>query len=618
MQSLPEKLSCFSDQPIKSLHDDHLKNNQYALGLLNFIKIADAPITIGIQGGWGSGKTSLINLLQNEMEASDDTLCINVNAWQQSLFASSGKSGEIALALLESAYGELIEQIQGKAKRGKIKINDEQKQNILRLGKTVVRLTAAFAGIPLAIGDDSPERTQQRPSQAFKKLRTDLNEAIHSLIADSTNNLKRVVIFVDDLDRIQPETAVEVLDVLKNVFDIQHCISVLAIDYDVVIKGLRRKFGDQERNQREFRQYFDKIIQIPFSMPTSAYRNSVPAMLERLLETILPETADAHSHANVIEDISDVALMATDGIPRSIKRIVNTVSLLSIIDAATPSESDKAMQTQDVAMDLQFKILFTVVCLQVSFPEIHKALCQLPDLKRWDEEKSSTVWHLSELDEGMLGSLSLNFDKYWEPTLLKLVVRHELISKAMDIRDIVRELDAFTSQPGGLQALKRTLRSTSITDTDTENGLKIDADLSKDDATDWCREVLEQVLGACEQNNYFIGNLDRRKKAKDGQGEWTLTHDATSWAKRIQRIDIVLSLDAEPWVYSIDFMIPGAKTSRILRDKILASQAFIEVLENQWFRISLPANPSGKHEPNLESFRAETLPDVILLLEMLS
>lgn len=56
MQSLPNKLSCFSDQPIKSQHDDHLKNNQYARGLLEFIKIADAPITIGIQGGWAAAR----------------------------------------------------------------------------------------------------------------------------------------------------------------------------------------------------------------------------------------------------------------------------------------------------------------------------------------------------------------------------------------------------------------------------------------------------------------------------------------------------------------------------------------------------------------------------------
>nr|WP_237149917.1 P-loop NTPase fold protein [Pseudomonas otitidis] len=534
-----------------------------------------------------------------------------------SVFAAAG---EIALALLESAYGELIEQIQDKTKNGKIRINDEQKQNILRLGKTVVRLTAAFAGIPLPMGEEGAERIQQRPSQAFKKLRTDLNEAIRSLMADGTNKLERIVIFVDDLDRIHPETAVEVLDVLKNVFDIEHCISVLAIDYDVVIKGLRKKFGEQEKNQREFRQYFDKIIQIPFSMPTSAYRNSIPAMLENLLEVILPRVADAQNREALIEDVSQVALLATDGVPRSIKRIVNTVSLLSIIDAATPSESEKASLSQEIPADLQFKILFTVVCLQVSFPDIHKALCQLPDLKRWDEDTGSTVWHLSALgDDDYLLDLEVNFTEDWEPTLLKLIAHHELIAKAIDIRDIVRELFVLSSQPGGLQALRRTLRSTSITDTDNESGRKADLHLSKDDVTGWCRSILQELLEACQDRGHYFGNLDRRKKAKDYGGDWSLGHDASEYGKRVHEIDITLQPGADPTDsrYSIDFRIPSAKSSPSLRGRILTNSSFSEVLDNEWFRIDIPDNPSNNLEPNLDGFKAETLPHVLKLLEAL-
>ncbi|MDB4698379.1 KAP family NTPase, partial [Akkermansiaceae bacterium] len=50
------------------------------------------------------------------------------------------------------------------------------------------------------------------------------------------------------------------------------CVFVLAIDYDVVVKGLEGKFGKKtEENDREFRSFFDKIIQVPFSMPTGAY-----------------------------------------------------------------------------------------------------------------------------------------------------------------------------------------------------------------------------------------------------------------------------------------------------------------------------------------------------------
>lgn len=60
---------------------------------------------------------------------------------------------------------------------------------------------------------------------------------------------------------------------------------MLAIDYDVVIKGLKPKFGElTEKNEREFRSFFDKIIQMPFSMPVASY--SIDKFLIENLETV--------------------------------------------------------------------------------------------------------------------------------------------------------------------------------------------------------------------------------------------------------------------------------------------------------------------------------------------
>lgn len=83
---------------------------------------------------------------------------------------------------------------------------------------------------------------------------------------------KGFTLYIDDLDRIDPPVAVEILELLKNIFDLKHCVFVLAIDYDVVIKGLKPKFGElTDKNEREFRSFFDKIIQLPFSMPVASY-----------------------------------------------------------------------------------------------------------------------------------------------------------------------------------------------------------------------------------------------------------------------------------------------------------------------------------------------------------
>ena len=58
------------------------------------------------------------------------------------------------------------------------------------------------------------------------------------------------------------------LELLKNIFSVPNCIFILAIDYQVVVKGLEHKFGKQTaQNEWEFRAFFDKIIQLPFMMP---------------------------------------------------------------------------------------------------------------------------------------------------------------------------------------------------------------------------------------------------------------------------------------------------------------------------------------------------------------
>ena len=55
---------------------------------------------------------------------------------------------------------------------------------------------------------------------------------------------------------------IEILELLKNIFDLEKCVFILAIDYDVVIKGLKPKFGElTDANEREFRSFFDICLQ---------------------------------------------------------------------------------------------------------------------------------------------------------------------------------------------------------------------------------------------------------------------------------------------------------------------------------------------------------------------
>lgn len=97
---------------------------------------------------------------------------------------------------------------------------------------------------------------------------------------------KRVVVFIDDLDRLQPVRAVELLEILKLFMDCDSCVFVMAIDTSVVFQGIREKYGS-EMSDEKAQSFFDKMIQMPFKMPIAYYR--LNGMLERLLSFLKEE-----------------------------------------------------------------------------------------------------------------------------------------------------------------------------------------------------------------------------------------------------------------------------------------------------------------------------------------
>ena len=90
-------------------------------------------------------------------------------------------------------------------------------------------------------------------ANTIKELRRQLHSLVEEIKELESNPYQRVVVYVDDLDRIDPEDAVSILELLKNIFNIKDCVFVLAIDYQVVVKGLKEKFGEPTpENEWEF------------------------------------------------------------------------------------------------------------------------------------------------------------------------------------------------------------------------------------------------------------------------------------------------------------------------------------------------------------------------------
>ena len=393
-------MASITDKPIARLEQDSLNIEKYANSLSKFIRNSDTPITIGLQGEWGTGKTSLMSLLLenfNEDGNEREIATSWVNTWEYSLFKGASETTPAVLSgMLEKLRDE---------NRDIWTIKDEAADKVKKATKFLSGLANQViekqTGVNFkeAVSDSFTEKNVAHIVEVKNLIASIINE----LIEHSKNKIQKVVFFVDDLDRIPPTDAVEVLESLKNIFDIPKCVFILAIDYDVVVKGLESKFGKKTKeNEREFRSFFDKIIQVPFTMPVGAY--DITTFLKTKLNDLGVEPVFIEAS---IGQITKIVRYTVGNNPRSLKRYLNTFSLINqIMDDDDENEKD----------DNNIILLFAVLGIQVSYPQIFRLLTQNPDYLSWNEKFGNKIGlDLSKIKDNIesIGESDLT-DETWE------------------------------------------------------------------------------------------------------------------------------------------------------------------------------------------------------------
>ena len=366
------------DQALEAGGSDSLEIASYHEALVDFIKKTDTPMTIGVQGEWGSGKTSLLNQIWNRLEESNNEhlddenyLQIWVNSWEHSLLCTPE---ECLLKIVNEIIQALLEADVDKSKKDKVKEGVQSlMKGALRIGSS---LAAGNAGTQAVDSIFSSE------ANTIKELRKQLHSLVEEIKELESNPYQRVVVYVDYLDRIDPEDAVSILELLKNIFNIKDCVFVLAIDYQVVVKGLKEKFGEPTpENEWEFRSFFDKIIQLPFSMPMGSY--DIGKYVLSLLDDInYYESDNDQLDEDLIESLVTLSIGTN---PRSIKRLINSLSLIKILND-TKNESSSGdgsvIDNKDVAT-----VMLAMVCLQIANSDIYDMLVAEPTFTdSWNED----------------------------------------------------------------------------------------------------------------------------------------------------------------------------------------------------------------------------------------
>lgn len=407
--------SSIIDVPRQHQQNDLFGIQVYQDALTKFIQYTDTPITIALQGEWGSGKTSLMNQLRYNLCDADGAAYypVWINTWQYSLMRTPSQA---IIAILEGIIAQI----------GELSPNhkwDESKKKIGGLFKKMAVVGAKVAVGTVGVDGEAVDDlfVQNGGESTIVQLKKEIAKLVETSLEQNPSK-KGFTLYIDDLDRIDPPVAVEILELLKNIFDLKHCVFVLAIDYDVVIKGLKPKFGElTDKNEREFRSFFDKIIQLPFSMPVASY--NVDTFLVEALSEIEFFSKEELADTVLAENLSEIARLSVGCNPRSLKRLTNTLSLISIINESLAKASSLTQTTKDKTLN------FALVCMQIAYPYIYNQLSEEPDFKKWNESVATKL-KLRQLTESEKESLDVTdeFDDEWEKVLFRMCQKEIYLS----------------------------------------------------------------------------------------------------------------------------------------------------------------------------------------------
>lgn len=243
------------------------------------------PSCIGLYGDWGSGKSSLMHMCKHQLEQQDDgTVCLLFNGWlyesyddaKTAIIASildgikeNRKLSDAALLILKGLYDSVDK---FKAIKGGIKFGIDMAVTgglgaITNLTiKEVVRKAKK-------IGEDVDEKSMFQAIKDkldYKEVREDIRDfrkKFAELIEQA--GIKKLVIFVDELDRCNPGTILDTLEAMRLFLFNGNVSFVLGADERHVTYAIKSKFDDIEGINMDIgKEYQEKLIQYPIRIPS--------------------------------------------------------------------------------------------------------------------------------------------------------------------------------------------------------------------------------------------------------------------------------------------------------------------------------------------------------------
>ncbi len=444
-----------SDEAVKSSDQDRFRvHSAYAKVLYQVAQTCDTPFSIALYSSWGTGKSSVCNLVQ-ELSAKDKTVhYVYLDVWKYSneplkrwvLFEterSLTKQGVIS----DYKFGgrslqSHLEFEESWEDQDKVKVNYRA---VGWLGLAVVLFICIFlaslffsppasyswrilttASAFLAAGgaaaflleavikeifkslsgmvfERNVKHVSAKPAFSSEKFGEIFEDLIRRATSSANDSGKRIIFVFDNLDRCPEEIAIEAIGVIKTYLDQPGCIYIIPCDEAALMKHITKSYISQEDGETErkeegrkyAREFLNKFFQVTIRLPIAP---------EFDIETFLDEQLKLAGMNDLPADARDVLVLGYLGqTPRQIKRELN--DLTAYRSLAVQAEAEGLVEIGALTSNLSLLTKMSVI--SVEWPNFLEMLSNDPEL--WadiiDKISDGAEVKRDGIDEGLLSFL---------------------------------------------------------------------------------------------------------------------------------------------------------------------------------------------------------------------
>ncbi|MFC4305105.1 P-loop NTPase fold protein [Cohnella boryungensis] len=323
-----------SDRPISDWTEDLLSRREFAEHIARFIcRRGEDSLTVGLFGEWGSGKSSIFNMTKG-LIPEKNTIAFEFKPWY---------FGVNTHDIIHKFLLQFLEEVQA------------DKQRNVQLNKLLRKYIHALASVSL------------RPPGAVISVKDFLDKSFADVDSLSVNSLKKeidaclkkldkkIVVFIDDIDRLDSQEIQMVFKVVRLVADFPNTIYILAMDEQVIVDALGASFYKElsigkEESRKLGQKYLEKFIQVPLFLPKADYQAVAKLCwngLQRTLEEVNSKILDDTGAPKAEEFVYQATFLKLT--PRNVKRYLN------LVEVFVPMMEDKVN-----ARDLLYLLLIKV------------------------------------------------------------------------------------------------------------------------------------------------------------------------------------------------------------------------------------------------------------------